>query len=537
MGGLCGKSSKLHEATNDSAKLGEGVGGPKPSNRALTTNLMRARHDGDVSKHYENDRLLGEGSMGTIRAVKKKSNGQMYALKTIQLSRISPAFLAELRNEIDLLRSLDHPNIIRPLEVFDTKRRINLILELCAGGDLYTRHPYTEEEACSIALQLTSAIAYCHANGVVHRDLKFENIMFASKSKEAKIKVIDFGLSSKYAPGHVLKGSVGTLYSMAPEVIEGASDEASDNWSIGVIAFMLLSSQMPFFGKDERTVIMKIQACAYAFRGPRWKGVSEEAKDFVKRLIVKSKTERMRAADALNHTWLRAFSDARDARELPTPSASAASNSSRKRLEGGGGGEVKFGGPGDSSRDAISELVASMKQFGTYGKLRKAALMVVAHQCDADQLQALSAAFSRIDKANNGQISLEELKGALKECDNPLTDQDVDQLFKELDVDETGLIHYTEFVAATVEAMGHIEVERLEEAFDRLDADDTGYITVENLREILGADFDTETINAMIAEADFKQTGKIDLEEFKMLMTSGSTSTELKKIEGLKENI
>lgn len=178
-----------------------------------------------------------------------------------------------------------------------------------------------------------------------------------------------------------------------------------------------------------------------------------------------------------------------------------------------------------------------MKQFGTYGKLRKAALMVVAHQCDADQLQALSAAFSRIDKANNGQISLEELKGALKECDNPLTDQDVDQLFKELDVDETGLIHYTEFVAATVEAMGHIEVERLEEAFDRLDADDTGYITVENLREILGADFDTETINAMIAEADFKQTGKIDMEEFKMLMTSGSTSTELKKIEGLKENI
>ncbi|CAM9828954.1 unnamed protein product [Heterosigma akashiwo] len=273
MGGLCGKSSKLHEATNDSAKLGEGVGGPKPSNRALTTNLMRARHDGDVSKHYENDRLLGEGSMGTIRAVKKKSNGQMYALKTIQLSRISPAFLAELRNEIDLLRSLDHPNIIRPLEVFDTKRRINLILELCAGGDLYTRHPYTEEEACSIALQLTSAIAYCHANGVVHRDLKFENIMFASKSKEAKIKVIDFGLSSKYAPGHVLKGSVGTLYSMAPEVIEGASDEASDNWSIGVIAFMLLSSQMPFLART-KTVIMKIQACAYAFRGPRWKGVS-----------------------------------------------------------------------------------------------------------------------------------------------------------------------------------------------------------------------------------------------------------------------
>mmetsp|Transcript_25392 Transcript_25392/g.31643 ORF Transcript_25392/g.31643 Transcript_25392/m.31643 type:complete len:527 (+) Transcript_25392:41-1621(+) len=526
MGNICGKGTKeTKDGKTPVLKVGpEGESAPKQDNKKhLTTHLMRSRTQVDVYSVYDGEKMLGEGSMGAIRKVKKKSNGQYYALKTIQLSRISPAFVAELKNEIDLLRSLDHPNIIRALEVFESKRRINLIIELCGGGDLYTRHPYTEREATRIVLQITSAIAYLHDNGIVHRDLKFENVMFATKDKNSLVKLIDFGLSSKYRPGHALKGSVGTLYSMAPEVIQGNSDEASDNWSNGVMAFMLLSSQMPFFGKDERTVIMKIESCSYGFRGPRWKNVSDEAKDFVRKLLVLERSERYTAKKALAHPWLQHFSEEQGKAELPTPSSSSRSEN-RKKLDC------------DSSRGAMTEVVESMKKFGTYGKLKKAALMVVAHQCNCEQLSALIDAFGRFDKAKNGQISLSELKDALKETENPLTDTEIDQLFHDLDVDETGLIHYTEFIAATVEAMGNIEIEKLEEAFDRLDADDSGFITVENLKEILGEDYDDTTINQMIQEGDFKQNHKIDFEEFKKLMQEGA-SPELLKIENMKKEL
>jgi len=469
----------------------------KPLLSNLPNNLMRSRDD-DICKFYELDALLEEGSISMIRAAKKKSSGQMYALKTIPLSRISPDCLAELRNEINLLRSLDHPNIIKAVEAFDTRRRIHLVLELCTGGDLYSRHPYTEEQACNITLQIASAITYLHDRGVVHRDLKFENVLFCSKSTHSIVKVIDFGLSSKYTPGHALHGSVGTLYCMAPEVIGGTSNEASDCWSLGVLVFMLLSSQMPFFGQNEDEVVEKITTSNFGFRTSKWENISEEAKDLVRKLLVVDLKKRITAAQALEHAWLHDFRKEQDMQELPSI------------RENSGSGAAP-----------LDEVFQSMKRFATYGKLKKAALMIIAHQCNAEQVSALRDAFNRFDHAKNGQIALWELKLALKDCENPLTEKQVDKLFADLDVDETGLIHYTEFLASTVEAMGNIETEKLEEAFDRLDTDNSGFITIENLKEILGDDYEEATLRQMIAEGDFNKNGHIDFEEFRLLMQGG----------------
>ena len=176
--------------------------------------ILRERN-ADVYDKYEEIEVLGRGSMGHVAKVRvkdgreggsafnkkvitkrassslseRRKNKVEYALKSIQLDRVSPQFLTELRNEIDILKGMDHPNIVKAYEVFSHKKQIYLILELCDGGDLYTRLPYSEKQAAMIVGKLVSAVKYLHDHRVVHRDLKFENIMFENKTENAEIKV------------------------------------------------------------------------------------------------------------------------------------------------------------------------------------------------------------------------------------------------------------------------------------------------------------------------------------------------------------
>jgi serine/threonine protein kinase len=126
-----------------------------------------------------------------------------------------------------------------------------IVMEMCNGGDLHTRQPYSQHDAATIMQQIPSAVAYLHDRNIVHRDLKHENILFVS-TDYIDVKLIDFGLARRY----ILKGErhvakCGTMYTMSPEAIQGScSGSSTDLWSLGVIAYMLLSNEKPFWGKD-----------------------------------------------------------------------------------------------------------------------------------------------------------------------------------------------------------------------------------------------------------------------------------------------
>lgn len=458
----------------------------------LRGNLMRKRtQDMDIDSVYSFENELGQGSMGAVAAIRKKDTGQLYALKTIQLTRISQEMVDELLNEINLLMRLDHPNIIRPLELFQRRRQMYFVMEMCEGGDLYERMPYSEKDAALITNQICSAVRYLHDNNVCHRDLKFENILFESRSPEAMVKLIDFGLSKAYKTGKTMNEPVGTLYSMAPEVLKGRYTQACDMWSVGVLAFMLISGEMPFDGRTETQVLVKLEVARYSMSSTAWRGRSDDAKDFVASLIRVAPNKRMTAKAALDHRWLkRAFT------HQQTLSSQL------------------------SDRDGVGKgFVNSLKQFGQYGKLRKAALMVVAHRAKPEQIEKLRLAFIEIDTAREGFITLQELEHVLLEYG--ISNQETAEIFAGLDVDRTGKISYTEFLAASMETMGLLQEEQLLEAFDRLDADDTGFISAENLKQILGSMYTPEVVDSMIAEADLKQNGKVDVEEFLHLTRQG----------------
>ena len=339
-----------------------------------------------------------DGSDYSVSSLSRSGLDNEYAMKSIHLNRVTDeTFVEELKNEIDILKSLDHPHIVRPLETYHYKDQIFIVMEHCSGGDLYSRDPYTEEEAARIISSVLSAVSYLHANNIAHRDLKYENILFVNNSPRSDIKLIDFGLSKVYGMSGVGNGSpetltegVGTIYTMAPEVLKGSYTKQADVWSVGVIAYMLLSSQMPFYGRKRQHIVEQILAGKYDFRGRRWRKVGAPAKDFVKDLLVVDPDERLDAEGASSCVWL------------------------NKRFS------VTERGPEESE---ILQAKRSMTRYAGYTKLKKMALMVVAHRSTSEEIGILRKVFQKYaSKHKAGCISYDEFNEAWKESGLPAQD-------------------------------------------------------------------------------------------------------------------
>lgn len=358
------------------------------------------------------------------------------------------------------------------------------MLENCSGGDLYARGPYSEKASAKIVGKLLSAIVHMHQHGCTHRDLKYENVMFESREEDAEIKLIDFGLAKKSIPGsgdsEFMTAGVGTLYTIAPEVLLGSYTSKVDLWSIGVMAYMLLSSSKPFHEKRRSRMITKIKQGTYSFYANTWDHLSQESKDFVSSLIVVDPETRLTGEQALKHKWL---SD-----EFPLS----------ERI------------PDEEFLDSVQESIAD---YADVGEFKKIALMVIAHKSSSAEIVELRKAFDAYDTTNDGVISFAEFKAAMSSSSNYM-EKDIEEIFQNLDTGKDGKIYYTEFLAATLEAHGRIVEETLADAFDRMDCDDTGYISEQNLRDFLGTDATTEKVEKLMAEVDADGDGKISFEEF-----------------------
>jgi len=263
-----------------------------------------------VEERYDLGKIIGRGAFSVVKIGLNKKNKQKYAVKCISKKLIDKKELTLLEREIDIMKKLQHPNIIALVEVIDTADTLYLILEFASGGELFdaivNRGNYTELEAARLVKQIVEAMGYVHSHGIAHRDLKPENLLLANEPGQPDlIKIADFGLSKDFG-AEQMATSCGTPDYVAPEVLGGeVYDSAVDIWSIGVITYVLLCGFPPFYGESQKELFENIMKGNYDFPDPEWSGVSQDAKNFIKAMLVVEPDKRYTAQQCLNDKWLK----------------------------------------------------------------------------------------------------------------------------------------------------------------------------------------------------------------------------------------
>jgi len=450
---------------------------------------------GKIQEFYDMEKKkIGEGSYGSVCKAKNKMTGSIRAIKTISKAQMKN--IDRFKQEIAIMKMMDHPNIIKLYETFEDHRNIYLVMELCAGGELFDRiiesGHFTEVQAAILMQQIIRAIYYMHENTVCHRDLKPENFLFMTKESIEKnfLKIIDFGLSCKYEVGQVLTTKAGTPYYVAPQVLAGKYDQLSDLWSCGVIMYVMLCGYPPFFGETDAEVLSKVRLGNFSFNAQDWKNISEDAKNLIRMLLKMNPRDRYTAEQALNHEWIK----------------NKAPKAANVNLQGG--------------------FVDNLRSFRSQNKLKKAALHIIAGQLNESQIKALRDTFMALDDNGDGLLTAAEMKKGLTNAGLKDFPADLQQILEDVDSDGSGVIDYTEFLAATLDKRLYLQEDVCWSAFRLFDRNGDGKISQEELRQVLDSE-DVENvcgakaIAELMKEIDGNGDGVIDFQEFMTMMRGG----------------
>lgn len=261
-----------------------------------------------MNKLYELGEELGRGGFSVVVEATRKEDGDKFAIKIVEKNVIKED-IKLLKREIDIMKKVDHPNILKLFEIFEDEQHVYIVMELINGSELFDRIVdkgyYSEKNTVNIVKQILSAVSYLHKLGIAHRDLKPENLLCSGTDDTEEVKIADFGLSKMFDGNELLMTSCGTPGYVAPEVLMCESyDKSVDMWGIGIITYILLAGYPPFYAENDTALFEKIMGAEYDFDDECWDEVSDLAKDFIKHLLVKNPKERLTAEEALQHEWL-----------------------------------------------------------------------------------------------------------------------------------------------------------------------------------------------------------------------------------------
>ncbi|GLD63267.1 death-associated protein kinase 2-like protein [Lates japonicus] len=269
----------------------------------------------NVEDFYEIGEVLGSGHFGQVRQVRERTSGTCWAGKFLKIRKIACSRLGldrgSVEREVEVLQTVQHPNIVALKDVFESRAEVVLILELVSGGELFdfiaAKEDLLESEAIEFMTQILEGLGFMHSRNIAHFDLKPENIMLSDKvSPHPNIKLIDFGLAHRFHQGEEYRSTSGTPQYIAPEVINSEPlSTAADMWSIGVITYILLSGLSPFQGETDEETLRNIIAMNYEFHARYFSMTSSMAKDFIQKLLVKNPIDRMTAEECLLHPWIK----------------------------------------------------------------------------------------------------------------------------------------------------------------------------------------------------------------------------------------
>mmetsp|Transcript_2403 Transcript_2403/g.5116 ORF Transcript_2403/g.5116 Transcript_2403/m.5116 type:complete len:523 (+) Transcript_2403:95-1663(+) len=467
-----------------------------------------------ISDFYELGPRLGKGSYGEVKKATLKSTGNVRAVKIIHTG--SKSTEKGVMQEVELMRSLQHPNIVRVFNVYQDVLTMYVVMELCVGGDVFewfasTKNP-TEMQACTIMEQILRGVLYLHQQSICHRDLKPENFLLLQEAPidDNLVKICDFGVSCRCLPGEILTKRVFSGYYVAPEVLRQKYGIECDIWSTGVSMYILLSGAPPFGGNSDHHMMAKILEGTFQMKEEDWSSVSAEAKELVQWMLTMDPARRCTAEQALSHKW--------------------------------------FKNKGSLNCALCRNLADRLRAFKRHNKLKKAALHLMARHAEDVHIKELRKAFIALDKNGDGFLSLDEVRDGLHGSGAKDIPHDLQDLLETVSADgKNDAIAYDAFLAAMMtrpqDSDGVIK-----QVFDSIDTNGSGAICMDEVKQALKTtwvsenghsprqneevEISEEELEEVMKEIDVNGDGEIDLQEF-MDMMRASTPKAGRVLSGL----
>ena len=444
----------------------------------------------DIRTVYKFKDVIGGGHFGTVRLGYKKNvePKKLYAIKSISKKNITDKDLDEMIKEVDILAQLDHPNIIKFYETYNDEYYFHIVMEVAKGKDVFDKiieeGVLTEKTVAHITYKVLSALVYCHSRDISHRDIKPENILFEHESNEGEIKLIDFGLSRKYNDQEKMQTVLGTPYYVAPEVLQGSYDYKCDIWSVGAFMYIMLTGEPPFNGKNNNVIFKRILNEEVNYPSEKFKNISPDAIDLLKKCLIKDPHKRITGEQALNHKWF-----ANEYKEV-------------------------------HNKNKIDPLVMNnLKSFCYPDKFQKMVLKFLVNQMEPKELEHIREVFQAMDTDHTGALNKDELIAGFKKIGMDVAKEEVEELISKIEDHDHGKVNYSEFLLAAMDFKKNVDKEKLISAFMYFDLDKTGQISLNDIDNALLRSgkkvVNKEEIKQLIKDATHgKESTKITLDEF-----------------------
>lgn len=492
-------AEKVEEAINERTNL-DG----DPTAISITGLMLNRDPSRSFFSYYKQGARIGTGGFGSVWRCKHIITDDDRAVKIVAKTQVKEDMQFVI-TEVEILLTLDHPNIAKLYEYFEQAGEILMVTELCALGDFGKLHRMKRpmEAIRPLLRDIVCGLGYCHAKGIVHRDLKFENCLVTEGKSRQIAKVIDFGLSAIKTKSRQeenderwLQEPLGTKYFAAPEVVDPRQKYGSkcDIWSSGVMIFIFFTNEHPFAEDaskiDTRTLFKAIRTGRYreSLLQDKANRVPASARELLAQMLNRDQTKRIDAEGALKMEWLR-----------PTNCNEFDVSQVLNKAE-------------------TKSLTQRLSTFGQEtSHFDRVLLMLCGHQAKITEVEQLRAAFMALDKNSDGQISREELTKGLdsvagqKHGEMALR-QDV---FEWLDCNHNQKLDYSEWLCATLQSQQIASQKATKDLFCYFDADGGGKISEQEFLAVLDSE---EEVREVLERHDTSRDGLIDFQEFQVIM-------------------